>query len=298
MLKHPAERGNTLSEYGLVAGLIALAAVGGLTMFGGSLSKLLDSPSTTQSGKDMQKMAMLNFGNGNTAMAKENAGGGTGKTTAQGNSAGNTGDPAESLLISGSSGGANTTSAEGMMRTLKNTFSIAERMYAQTGTVSSNELADWYRETTRYAYRLVGSEATFAYNQDQKAFSGVAPLLQSDLGAGDGLRGMYEMHKELSKKIDQLEAMNGGTPEEKKEALSLARQMLSELESQYGALLDKYTDGDNFKLEAVKADFGSGDQQYQQDNLHDVAQDILADKAAGSLETSLETSVTIDEKTP
>lgn len=297
MLKHPAARGNTLSEYGLVAGLIALAAVGGLTMFGGSLSKLLDSPSTSQSGKDMQKMAMLNFGNGTAAMAKENAGG-TGKTTAQGNSAGNTGDPAGSLLISGSSGGANTTSAEGVMKTLKSSFSIAERMYAQTGTVSSNELADWYRETTRYSYRLVGSEATFSYNQDEKAFSGVAPLLESDLGAGDGLRGMYEMRKELNKKIDQLQAMDNASPAEKKEALSMARQMLSELESQYGALLDKYTDGDNFKLEAVKADFGSGDDQYQQDNLHDIAQDILSDKAAGSLENSLETSVTIDEKSP
>jgi hypothetical protein len=292
-MPHRRHAGNTAVEYSLMAALVAVAAAASLSLMGNSVSRLVAQPGVGTTKDDIESMVSMDFDTNGKSIHIQ------GQTAASSGQATSVTNPASAMNTTRSNG-VNATSTDGdvLMAMVQSTFRQAEKMQNLANATEENELADWYRETSRYTYRLAGSEATFAYKQNPSENAGLHTLIEEHLGQGDAIRGMYEMRKEITKKMEQLKQSNISQAGQQ-EALAIASPILSGLDMQYGALLARYSDGSNLKIQEIKNDFGNGDSQYQRDNLRAEAMQVLQHGQANqsiSVKVSLQSGVVMDNK--
>lgn len=135
--RKPFLRGNTLTEYGIILGLLGITAIGALILLGNSNSELLGGVKKGVSGSDAVNLVQLNFsGTSNSTVNGGNPG--------RQSPAGNTGSEPGLTLKDFQSSGTNFTSVDGVrarqtiaqktMKLTANLRSIANTTDSETST--------------------------------------------------------------------------------------------------------------------------------------------------------------------
>lgn len=141
-------QGNTLTEYGIIIGLVVVLSVAALTMLGKSTTKVISDGTATLKSKEVGNMMTLNFGGGTSLAAR--------KLVI---------DPASGLpaiqIMDSSGSGVNTTSTEGMTvsaQTLSTAAQLQEQVLPQ---ITDPATLGWAKEVTELVYYMGGTEGSY-----------------------------------------------------------------------------------------------------------------------------------------
>ena len=235
MLIHAPHKGNTLSEYALILGLVALACIGSLSLFGNSTVALVGQASQGQHHDQMLNMSMMNFGNQQAGSTADSASASSGANTPQ---AVNT--PAHLILLNTSGGGVNATSVDGSngkVQTVQQALNAARAMQAKADATQNPALKAWYLAAARETFLLAGNEASLSYKMDN--LTELKALAETNMTPGDAL---YEISNHYSMLGSFLLSLPPNiTATEKSTALASVNNVLGSLKTQYADTLAKYT---------------------------------------------------------
>lgn len=155
---HKATAGNTLSEHGILMGLVVIASLISVNLLGDSANSLFGRTDQTMKSGEPHKLASLNFGSGGTGTP----------TTVNGQTIGITGSPSSNSLthtkltvFAGNSSGLNATAAEGATNKVDAAYqnaSFAVQMENRLSTSMDPALYDWASKITRYSKLAAGAE--------------------------------------------------------------------------------------------------------------------------------------------
>lgn len=175
---HKATAGNTLSEYGILMGLVVVASLISVNLLGDSVNTLFGKTDQTMKSGEAQKLVSLNFGGGGTTGT---SGSGNGQTI------GITGSPSSDSHINaklkvseGNSSGLNATAAEGATNKVDAAYqnaNFAVQMENRLSTSMDPALYDWASKITRYSKLAAGAEgvlnnlSAFETSQNNTALS-------------------------------------------------------------------------------------------------------------------------------
>lgn len=270
-------KGNTLVEYGILFGLISVASVGAITLFGGSTSQLLGGQGTEFDSATTNVLVRANNGTtlANATPGGSNPGrkpGATGSwTDGFMNLIGAPGSENQALsgnsvatqtqadinsvtatkgipLSGGGNGGTNATSMDGntiasgsqsAYQAVQQTLKLAEQLNQMADTVDDEALKAWYKEAARYTLLLAGSEATFSYKAD--GVENLALLADTDLASQDALWSIQQNRLLLGNKL--YDFPSALYPGQQAQAISMVNSVLDTMWNQYGGTLDRYTTG-------------------------------------------------------
>ncbi len=181
--------GNTLTEYGMIAGLVLCVAYGGLKLLGQDVGQLISAPKLHTS--QMQDYVNMQFNvsqsinvAGKNAMMTLNA---------------KTGLPV--IRISETAAhGTNATSIDGTVKNALKTNAFARRLDALASQITDPALSAWYGQVSRIAHLLAGAEGD---NQGLSALQ-VKNVKSTGLYAdGSSFRDIYNYQKELQRLLSQ-----------------------------------------------------------------------------------------------
>jgi|GEM_PF-5275711 len=273
-MPHRSATGNTLVEYGILFGLVSVASVGAIAMFGGSTSELLGGQGTEFDSATTNVLARAN--NGVVVSGPGSGNPGQGGKSGVSNSwtshflpgANHTSNPGTAgsnatayqadinsvasggglTLAGGSGGGTNATSMDGNVRVsegeaavyaVKQTLKVAQELQQMANAMDEGPLKEWYKEAARYTLLLAGSEATYSYTAHGE--QGLKLLADTSLASQDALWSIQQNRLQLGNKLyDFPSAMYPG---EQAQALSMVNSVLDTMWQQYGGTLDRYAVG-------------------------------------------------------
>lgn len=168
-----ATAGNTLSEYGILMGLVVVASLISVNLLGDSVHSLFGKTNQTMKSGEAHKLVSLNFGSGATGSPNASNGqtiGITGESSAN-----------SKLTVSeGNSSGLNATAAEGATNKIDAAYqnaSFAVQMQNRLSTSMDPVLYEWASKITRYSKLAAGAEgvlnnlSAFETNQNNTALS-------------------------------------------------------------------------------------------------------------------------------
>lgn len=232
-----ARRGNTIAEYSIMIGLVALASVGALSMFGGSVSKLLGLSSQGEAKTAMQKMSSMEFAAaGQAPIGGSNpSGGGGAKALPNGVAS----KMALGLMSTSSSGGVNATSVDGSnskVQTVQKSLTVAQRLQQVADSLPEGALKLWYENAANNSLLLAGHEASLSYKLDNN--QSLKSLADANLGPGDALYGIQNYYSQLGVSLISIPAE--ATPAQRQEAMALINGELGSLKTSYADTLSKY----------------------------------------------------------
>ncbi len=231
----PAQTGNTLSEYAIILGLIAVASVGALSLMGNSLSTQFDTVNQGNAHDSMTRMSNLNFDNG----GKPSSNGGA---QLPGKSIGANGYP----LANVSSSGTNATSMDGNARkTLSVSYEVANKMLAMANQVDDPALKAWYKEAATRTLKLASSQAAYELasrnitDPDNQVSSLLGIKNNVRFGTDDAVKSIIQWQESLKTQLSQLSGIRTASPAEIQAAQNLTVSVLDANNVQYSDAIVK-----------------------------------------------------------
>lgn len=235
MLIHTPHKGNTVSEYAVVIGLVALACIGSLTLFGNSTNNLLGQASQGKNKDSMLNMAQMKFGQQSSNPSQTASVAYQAAVIAQPNAT-----PASLHLQNTSSDGVNATSVDGSsgkVQAVQHTLSAARDMQAKAANLPEGALRQWYLAAARETLLLAGNEASLSYKMDN--ITQLQTLAEPNMTAGDAL---YEISNHYSMLGSFLLSLPPNiTAAERSTALASVNNVMNSLKTEYAEPLGKYT---------------------------------------------------------
>lgn len=304
MLIHTPHKGNTLSEYALIIGLVALACIGSLSLFGNSTNNLLGQASQGKNKDSMLNMAQMKFGQQSSNPAP--SGSGTSKTTGvtQPNAT-----PANFNILNTSSDGVNATSVDGSsgkVQAVQRTLSAARDMQAKAANLPEGALKAWYMAAARETFLLAGNEASLSYKMDN--ISELQALAEPNMTPGDAL---YEISNHYSLLGSFLLSLPPNiTAAERSTALGSVNNVLNSLKTEYAEPLGKYTNMvvnngqpsmtiNSLNLYADNMTYGQQNYTKSAEDIQKLATTALSDGSVSktpAVQTSLETGLQMENQ--
>ena len=238
--------GNTLPEYAILLGLIAILCIGAIGSLGGSISNLFTLPTEWSSHEQGAET-------GGSNILVSGASGGSGGQGANASSGSNTGnavvDFVSNLLpetgsasgLDGSSGvSTNVTSVDGktaQVQGVQQTLSSAKAMQDTIASLPDGPLKEWYKQVISEVYLIAGTEATFSYAKYN--IISLAPLAQTNMPQGDALFETANHFHNLNTFMATLPS--GITDSQRATAIAAVTGVIDNLKSGYSDALSKYT---------------------------------------------------------
>jgi Flp pilus assembly pilin Flp len=154
------ERGNVLTEYGLILGLVVLLSIAGLQVTGGSVSSLLGGFNRNES--SVSRLVSLKFGDGNTATAGQSITNGPVSLNGAGYYTFEI-DPATGLpslkLTDGNTGAvSNATSVDGQQWNVLGQFHLADSLDKLAAAETNPATAAYLKKLANISYYLGAAE--------------------------------------------------------------------------------------------------------------------------------------------
>lgn len=201
--------GNTLTEYGMILGLLVLAGVAGLSLFGHSVDGTLKTSHEPMASETMKNYTSLKFaGASNPSPAIPP---GAGKMAL---------DPASgvpSLQLTSTAGSpSNATSLEGTTASAWATVDVAKQMLDLAPGITDPEVQKWLEEITKYTHYMVGAEGDHV---GIDAFY-VASVKKGVYMEGSSLRDIYTYQQKIQELMQN--PPKKGNPDEIKRVNALA----------------------------------------------------------------------------
>jgi len=238
MKKQPiytAQSGNTLSEYAIILGLIALASVGALSLMGNSISAQFDTVNQGNAHDTLTRMSNLNFETG-----KPSSGNGAGQLS--GKSIDANGYP----LANVSSSGTNATSMDGnVKKNLSVSYNVANKMLAMAEQVSDPALKAWYQEAATRTLKLASSQAAYELasrnitNPDNQVSSLIGIKNNVTFGTDDAVKSIIQWQESLKTQLSLLSGIRTASPAEIQAAQELTVSVLDANNVQYSNAIVK-----------------------------------------------------------
>lgn len=227
--------GNTLAEYSFLIGLIALAAIGGLTLFGDSVSNLLSQASGNSGTNSIGNYINTVLGSGGGATAGVNGGvNSTGRPS---------GLPQENqrLLTESTGGGTNATSVEGTRgeAQVRGSLDKAQQLQALAEQESDPGNQAFLMNLAKGAYWVGGSQAAYEYHQNGvQRLSTLSVAIfdkqeRDSESADKALISIRDNENFLKNDLDALLKAPNVSPEVKAKAKDIVNTVLSESQNGY-----------------------------------------------------------------
>jgi Flp pilus assembly pilin Flp len=246
-------RGNALTEYGLILGLVVLLGAAGLQVTGGSVSSLLggfDQNETT-----IAKMMSLNFGSGNTASSS--SGNPSGSVSLSGSgyytfvTDPTTGMPTLMMTDSNSGAVSNATSVDGNQWNILGGMRLAGSLEQLASAQTDPGVSQYLQQLATLGYYLAGAEGEL---------DGV-PGLERD----DDEYGNLDAFRDIEKYMSEMKSLmtnppEGMSPETYQQTMPLAADAYNIAQAYYQHLkpvVAKNPD-QNFSLPSNDRGFGEG----------------------------------------
>jgi len=261
ILKRRGKQGNTLGEYGLLLGVLALASVGALSAFGNSVEGLFQ-PFSSACPQRLCDLVNLNFGPIQAEAqpvikaAQNGLGDASGAVAAGVQNAPTATSAMPQILTGDSSGGTNATSVDGSQQqagldAVRATWLRAQKLSALAQTATDSTLKNYLTVLANDAYWLSGAQANYEYHA-----GGNAAL--KDLGTTVD-NGTVNMNTTLATikgwgntlqlDFNRLSQDASIAPQDKAVALQLASQILSGNTGRYAETYSQVPDtGERLKI--------------------------------------------------
>ncbi|MCE3235614.1 MAG: hypothetical protein K0Q50_1794 [Vampirovibrio sp.] len=305
--------GNTIAEYSVMIGLVAVASIGALSLFGGSVSKVLNQPSQGSNANTLNNMAQIKFGGGFSSQGggANYAVTGNNSVTARSVAATPGGDGTvlnQALMGTGSSDGVNATSVDGNVKVqaVHKTVTSAQKLQDIADSLPDGAMKEWYKNAAIEAFLLAGNEASLSYRQDN--IQSLKDLAEPNMQVGDALYEMGNHYSQLGSAL--LNIPTDATPKERAQAAALVNGIMDSMHSTYADTLDKYTTMADTagrrtmtlnvaQLQADNMTYGQANYTKTADQVKAMAGGIVSSGAADStpaVKTSLTNGITLDSK--
>jgi Flp pilus assembly pilin Flp len=168
-LLYCSQPGNTMAEYAILIGLIAVASIAGLTLFGTSTSNLLAGAGQNN---DALEMTRMNFsGSSGSGLAVSRPSSGVAGGTYQPGTNPQTGLMDMQVFRGIESRGTNVTSIEGDRRNSSGSLTLALSLEALAKEALTPEEANYYMALAKKAYMIGFVEATIDENNSPVGLS-------------------------------------------------------------------------------------------------------------------------------
>lgn len=310
------QAGNTIAEYSVMIGLVAVASIGALSLFGDSVSKVLNQSSQGSNANAMKNMANLEFGGG-SGVNGSSAGGSTyalngapglKATSFLAKPGGNDGNLNQALLGTGSSDGVNATSVDGnvQVQAVHKTVATAQKLQEIADAMPDGALKQWYKFAAQETFLLAGNEASLSYQKDN--IQSLKSLAEPNMQVGDALYEMGNHYSQLGNAL--LTIPPDATAQQKAQAAALVNGVMSSMSASYADTLDKYTNMSDSggrksmtlnvaQLQADNMVFGRNNYTKTADQVQAMASSIVSSGAADStpaVKTSLTNGMVLGDK--
>lgn len=175
------KKGNTVTEYALIGGLVSLAALSALFLLGHNLSDLTKSTTAGQNGKNLQQIVSMDFSGGGSANSL--SGSGTSALSGGVGANGRTGSKSGLSLTDNVNGGQNASSAEGTnvavgSPSFRTTMSAAAEL-RQMGDETNNP---YLRRLADYAMYSASSQAAYESKMGSNPAPEIVALANASIG--------------------------------------------------------------------------------------------------------------------